>query len=124
MAVLTLKIKDETFLQYGQYGNPQFAMERSLEKFKALDPGERVLFFSSEELRVLEEFLGRQVETAADLIALMKKVSQVDVEGAKVPLSDGQVKRLLGWSDFYHRSASEILEEKLRGALNEALGGA
>ena len=119
MALLTIRLSDETLLKYGTYQpeSPEGAIERQLERFKDLDPGERALTLGVEDLTQLQTALGVQVEKPVDLVrAILKHV------GTGVNLSEWQQKRLEQAAGFHKQEPKEFLKSVVGKAVAVALG--
>lgn len=124
MALITIRISDETLLKYGSYEpeSPEHAIERQLEKFKDHNPGERLLIVTGEKLAELEKALGQQVEDAKQLIKVSTEMLRLKIGEAKVMLSEWQRKRLEQYANHQRKDPTAYLEEVTKQALKEKLG--
>lgn len=122
MAIVTLRLPDETLTKYQGYNqaSPAKAMEKQLEKFKEFSPNERVLLLSSMERQDLEKLVGLPFENGEALVTWAKKLLTANIEGVEVTLDEGQRKRLQSEAGFYKKDPTEWIKGRITGALRRA----
>src|SRR5688572_10126652 len=95
MAILTLRISDDTKQLYDQHSGPDGRgdMEKQIERFKHLPLQERVLIIPKTERQKLEALYGREIADASKFVSWVQGLIDLEVGGIRIPLSEGQLKR-------------------------------
>jgi hypothetical protein len=124
LALITIRLSDETFQKYAQYDmeSPERALQRQLEANKDHDPGQRRLVVSGQDLSALERAVGKQFETATSLLHAFGPLAQLKLDEVQVSLTEWQRKRLLQAATFAGKEPSAFLEDLLKRSLQTVLG--
>ncbi len=124
--ILNLKITDDTYEHYASYNkaDPRAAMTLQLSRFRGVDPASRVIIIPKEERIELEQLLGVPLDSAKELVSIVRRLLTVKVGGAEIPLSPDQVYRIEDNARFHGTDPKLYLEELAKQAFEFAAGGA
>lgn len=124
--LLQFRVPDDLYAHYAERNPkaPNSELERSLEKWKNLDPREQYLILGGKQLRELKDLLGWPVSTPEDLLAHLRKWSQVEFpeEGLKVQLTPEQRQKLKAQSAFWDQGFQDFLQHQFQAALTRVIG--
>src|SRR5260221_2995900 len=117
--LVSLKISDEVYEKYAEYdnSNPRLAMEQQLNRFKDISPKDRDLIIPSKARQALEALLGRQIETPEDLVKVVDVMVKIKVGNVEIPLTEGQMKRLLSQAAFWHQPIEKFTTDKVKAGI-------
>ena len=123
--ILTLKVADATFEKYASYNtaNPKLALTQQLTRFMGVDPTSRILILPKEERAELEALLNQPLESARELVSIVKRLLSVKVGEVEVSLKPDQAYRIEDQARFHGVEPREFLKEKALWALEYAAGG-
>lgn len=120
-----LKIEDATDQAYliRSPKNRYKSMEETLERFKDIDPKGRYLLLSPDDVRQLEDYVKDQVPSGAALLALVRRLTSVQIGGTSLPLTEVQLQTLKERAAFFGKPMDEFVIEELAKAVNYACSG-
>lgn len=124
--LLQFRVPDELYVHYAKRNpkSPNGEMEKSLVRFKDLNPDDQYVILQGEELRELKELLGWPVSSPKELLAHLRKWSQVEFpeEGLKVQLTPAQREKLKAQSAFWDQGFGDFLQHQFQAALTRVIG--
>ncbi len=125
MIIQALKVPDETYEIYSDYNraDPKAAMAAQLNRFRAVDPTSRILLIPKNERIELERLLGTDLESAAQLVTLVKNLLAVRVGGAEVILTKDQAQRIAEQAKFQGLTTQEYIQVQGEWAMQHVAGG-
>lgn len=123
--VRTLSIPDEVDAVYVKHDPalPGRAMSRQLARFAAYGPNDRHLVLPPELIAEVEKVAQRTFETPEKLLAWIRSLITVDVEGASLELTPSQRAVLKARSDFFRKPYSEYATDAIKEAIRNGIGG-
>lgn len=123
--ILTLKVTDDTFEHYAQYNkaDPKAAMVAQLSRFRGVDPSSRVLVLPKAEREELEILLGIPLESAKELVSVVKRLLSVKLGPVEVEATPDQVYRLEDQARFMGLEPSDYLKLRAKESIEYAAGG-
>lgn len=123
--ILQLAVPDETYQKYTEAapGKARELILKAIDSYAGAPPGARQLVFSREEIGELEKVTGKTVETAHELIDLLKRLSTMKVDTVEVSITARQAKALEAQAGFWRKPVPEYLKEKAAAGLKAQLGG-
>ncbi len=125
MIIQALKVPDETYEQYQKYNgaDPKAAMALQLNRFRGVDPTSRIILVPREERIELERLLATDIESAKQLVALIRHVLTVSVAGSEVTLTKDQAQRIADQARFQGQSVPEYVKTQGEWAMEHVAGG-
>lgn len=122
--ILTLKIPDDTYEQYAAYNkaDPKAAISTQLTRFRGIDPTSRILILPKEERGELERLLGTDLESAQQLVKLVRNILALKVGAVEVELLPDEASRIADQARFHGIDPNEYLREKARWAIAYVAG--
>lgn len=124
MAILTIKIDDETLEKYRAMSPeaPQKAIETTLERFKNVPTASRALVVEDGDRKELEKLHGKLFETSADVLRWVKSLVEVNVLGVTVHMKAGQKRKLEAEAKAFRQPFEDYVEKRVQAAIDRAFG--
>ena len=124
MIIQALKVPDETYEQYQKYNgaDPKAAMALQLNRFRGVDPTSRIILIPREERIELERLLATDIESAKQLVALIRHVLTVSVAGSEVTLTKDQAQRIADQARFQGQTVPEYVKTQGEWAMEHVAG--
>lgn len=124
MAIVTLRVPDETLEKYKQMhpSNPSLAMENQLKKYQEVSYKERNVILPGEARRELEAIYGTSIESPSAFVGWVKRLVTISVEGLEFSLKAGQRKTIEGEASFWKKDFKPFAQVRIQNMIDSALG--
>lgn len=122
--IITLSIPDTVYQQFLEHSrtNPSKAMENSLKRFAEFKPEDRVMVFSKAQQARFDAIFQKPTEDIDKLIDKVEELVEIQADKVKIPLSQGQQKRLSTEAAFYKKEYPVWAKTRLKQILDQELG--
>jgi hypothetical protein len=123
--IVQIKIPDSTYETYLKHSptNPERAMEQQLIRFAEIRPSERILLLPPKERDELEVMLDSNFATARELVAKVRELLGIRVEGVDVTLDPNTLMRLVHQAEFEGVAKEQFLRDRIGDGLRFAIDG-
>jgi hypothetical protein len=120
--ILSIKVSDEAYEQYGRENtkNPREAIEKVIERYAGIGNAKMILL-TGEPLAAIQRLVG-QIDEPQQLALKVAKVASVKIGSLSFPLTESQLKGIADKAAFYHKSPEAFATEQIQKALQNTLG--
>lgn len=126
MAILTIKVDDELLQKYREQDQKvpvQKLLEAQLKRFADIPVHSRAVILSDEQRSTLEALYGKAIEDTGRFVEWVRNLLSVNALETKIPLKEGQRKKLIADAKFWKQPYEKYVEMKLRLWIDRELGG-
>lgn len=125
MIIKDFKVLDEVFESYKKFNakEPETAMAQQLTRFKEVRPSSRMLIIPEKQRQELEVLFDRYVDSADELISLIKKAVSLKVNGVEVALTPDQLDRMNQMAMFEGRKLEDFTKQKIEEGVRFTIDG-
>lgn len=124
LQVISISIPDDLYEVFVAQNpqNPHKAIVKHLDKFKEYKFSDRAIVLSGKDLEEVQRAAGKTVETPQEVVSLVRDALSIDIEGMKVPLTEGQRTRLRQMASFFDQPVEEYGAMKMKDAIAAQFG--
>lgn len=125
--ILNLSIPDDIYLAYGEfksYHRPHMAMQESLKRFAAVDPGDaRALVITGKQRDELEKAAGgKPIDDFDTLLRVVKGGAVLRLDALEIPIPADILAFYLGNADFLGREPADHIRKTVVEFLRRGAG--
>lgn len=125
MIIKDFKIPDEVYEKYKKYNakDPEMAMSQQLIRFQEVRPSSRMLLVPEKQRAEFEILFDRYVDSADELLTLLKKAISLKVNGVEVALTPDQLDRLSQMAQFEGKKLDDFTKQKIEEGVRFTIDG-
>lgn len=123
--IVQIRIPDSLFETYSKYNqsNPEKAMEQQLLRFQEVRPADRVLVLPAAERNELEVLLDSHFASAKELVAKVRDLLKIRVEGVDITLEPNTLLRMTQQASFEGMDPKDFMQAKVDEGIRFAVDG-